>query len=582
MVGCQPIRNFLTMKKLIPLLLCLAAPLYSQLTYTDLPSTSDIDIVTPTVTSLNEAKTAIDANTTAIATKQDADGLLDDIAALTDPDADRLLFWDDSAGDFTFLSVGSGLSLSGTTLSASGGGFDSTAIDATTWSDGTNGSNVWTFDVSGTDPTITFGDGTITFGGDLAMGSNDITGIGSMTISGTLAAGSLTIGGESAAVASDLAIDASGFDGNLTSTDDTIQELAQAVDDLVLGSGSGDTVVSSWPSPPTAQTWYYNTTAKTRRYYPTTAETMYHESSAYTYVDSVAPTVSAVAVDGTDATITWSKPAYTGASWATTEINFDMSTTGSDIAVSSLDSGDGTATWDLTLASAAVYGETVDMDLLGSADGIENAAGTDVAAASDISVTNETAGAVASASDDFESYALAASLGDQSNWTALLNNGSIEDDSGNNVVSGTASVSDNVLTYTGETWAENQQAQVDFVVVTNNSGVVARAQAGPSYYSATVNDLGLVTLAKVISGSYTSLSSQSMGAAIDGDEKIRLSVTGSGAATRIQVEFHDGTSWATVTGMSAVDPGDYLSGGDVGVISYRNLDQIDNFSATDL
>lgn len=39
-------------------------------------------------------------------------------ADLTDPGADRLLFWDDSAGGFAFLTAGTGLSLMGTTLTA--------------------------------------------------------------------------------------------------------------------------------------------------------------------------------------------------------------------------------------------------------------------------------------------------------------------------------------------------------------------------------------------------------------------------------------------------------------------------------
>lgn len=41
-------------------------------------------------------------------------------ASLSDPGADRILFWDDSASAVTWLTVGSGLTLSGTTLSASG------------------------------------------------------------------------------------------------------------------------------------------------------------------------------------------------------------------------------------------------------------------------------------------------------------------------------------------------------------------------------------------------------------------------------------------------------------------------------
>lgn len=42
--------------------------------------------------------------------------------ALSDPNADNILFWDDSAGQLTWLTLGTNLSISGTTLNASGGG----------------------------------------------------------------------------------------------------------------------------------------------------------------------------------------------------------------------------------------------------------------------------------------------------------------------------------------------------------------------------------------------------------------------------------------------------------------------------
>jgi hypothetical protein len=47
---------------------------------------------------------------------------LADIAALADPNADRILFWDDSAGAYKLLTLGTNLSITGTTLDASGGG----------------------------------------------------------------------------------------------------------------------------------------------------------------------------------------------------------------------------------------------------------------------------------------------------------------------------------------------------------------------------------------------------------------------------------------------------------------------------
>lgn len=43
------------------------------------------------------------------------------IATLADPDADRITFWDDSTGAFGHLTAGTGLSISGTTLTATVG-----------------------------------------------------------------------------------------------------------------------------------------------------------------------------------------------------------------------------------------------------------------------------------------------------------------------------------------------------------------------------------------------------------------------------------------------------------------------------
>lgn len=55
--------------------------------------------------------------------------------ALTDPGADRIMFWDDSASQLQWLTIGSNLSITGTTLDATGGGsslrFGYTAEDTT-------------------------------------------------------------------------------------------------------------------------------------------------------------------------------------------------------------------------------------------------------------------------------------------------------------------------------------------------------------------------------------------------------------------------------------------------------------------
>lgn len=46
-----------------------------------------------------------------------------------DAGADKLLFWDDSAGKLSYLTIGSNLSITSTTIAASGGGGGSSAAD---------------------------------------------------------------------------------------------------------------------------------------------------------------------------------------------------------------------------------------------------------------------------------------------------------------------------------------------------------------------------------------------------------------------------------------------------------------------
>lgn len=54
------------------------------------------------------------------------------ILSLADPNADRIYFWDDSAGSAAFLTVGTGLDITGTTLtSTAGGGWTDGGTDVT-------------------------------------------------------------------------------------------------------------------------------------------------------------------------------------------------------------------------------------------------------------------------------------------------------------------------------------------------------------------------------------------------------------------------------------------------------------------
>ena len=82
---------------------------------------------------------------------------LNQIAGLADPNADRILFWDDSAGSYAYLTIGTNLSITGTTINASGGGAsaldDLTDVVITTPSTGQvlkyNGTN-WVNDTDAT------------------------------------------------------------------------------------------------------------------------------------------------------------------------------------------------------------------------------------------------------------------------------------------------------------------------------------------------------------------------------------------------------------------------------------------------
>ncbi len=55
--------------------------------------------------------------------------LVQSLNALGDPNADRILFWDDSFGGYQYLTVGTGLTITNTTITASSSGLATTALD---------------------------------------------------------------------------------------------------------------------------------------------------------------------------------------------------------------------------------------------------------------------------------------------------------------------------------------------------------------------------------------------------------------------------------------------------------------------
>lgn len=79
-----------------------------------------LDGITASTTELNYVAGVTSSIQTQLNSKQAQDALLDDISDLSDPNADRLMFWDDSNGKIDWLTLGSNLSITGTTLNASG------------------------------------------------------------------------------------------------------------------------------------------------------------------------------------------------------------------------------------------------------------------------------------------------------------------------------------------------------------------------------------------------------------------------------------------------------------------------------
>lgn len=116
-----------------------------------------------------------------------------------------------------------------------------------------------------------------------------------------------------------------------------------------------------------------------------TGETVTNNSTA----DITAPTFSAATVPsaGTTIVVDWSEAASEGVSY----LNGDWAVTASGGAVTVTAAGDGTAQWTLTTSRTIDQDETITIDWPGTANGIEDGTGNDLAAFSDETVTNNSA-----------------------------------------------------------------------------------------------------------------------------------------------------------------------------------------------
>ncbi|GAF92073.1 unnamed protein product, partial [marine sediment metagenome] len=116
------------------------------------------------------------------------------------------------------------------------GGFDPTTLDSATWSDGANASNAWTFDLSGTDPVMTFNSGAIAITGNLTATNLSGTNTGDQTnIAGNAATATALAGDPTDCSAGEFA-NAIAASGNLTCAAAVqVYNLTFDNDDLTLG-----------------------------------------------------------------------------------------------------------------------------------------------------------------------------------------------------------------------------------------------------------------------------------------------------------------------------------------------------------
>ena len=177
------------------------------------------------------------------------------------------------------------------------------------------------------------------------------------------------------------------FDTNLSSSDDTVQKMADTLDELV--SSASPTIQSGEPSATDASGWYLDTDDGDAFYVDQNIGVF---SFAGTYVPYVpAPELQSgyVGITGNILYLTYNTGITQGAAYNDNQLDIDGTTTGNNL-VLTYSTGNTLTGHVYTVGTKVSQGETLNLDFDGTANSLENSQGTDLAAISDFSITNNT------------------------------------------------------------------------------------------------------------------------------------------------------------------------------------------------
>lgn len=197
------------------------------------------------------------------------------------------------------------------------------------------------------------------------------------------------------------------------------------------------------------------------------------------------------------------------------------------------------------------------------------------------------AAVLASASDNFDSYADLSDLNGQGNWVVEVGSFIVDKAASDGIVRCVAGGVDSVARKSTPLFAPNQSAEM-----TLRAGIAAAGVIGPMVRCQTGAGTGygglydaassVIYLFYMSAGSWTPINTASR--SYVGNEKLKVRVTGSGASTRLAMDEDIGSGWVNI--WTNQDPTFYLSTGQPGLYGYGNEGTTgwhgDNWAANDI